>query len=94
MSCHCDSLRTQIISASVELFHARMAARYKGKTVSVSGSAGWWDGEWNGTKWSGNRYEGRGTTATYSYSQGTITVTVGYELEDMGTWEDIYGSSE
>ena len=94
MACHCDSLRDQIISASVELFHARMAAIYNGKTVSVSGSAGWWDGEWDGKQWSGNRYEGRGTEATYSYSNETITITVGYELENMGTWEDIYGSGE
>lgn len=90
MACACD--RDAIIAASVQLFHATMARMYNGLTVSVSGGNGWWTGDWNGAKWSGNRYEGSGGTAVYSYANGAISVQITYNLENKGTWEDIHGT--
>lgn len=90
MACICD--RGAIIAASVQLFHATMAQMYNGLTVSASGGGGWWTGDWNGVKWSGNRYEGSGSTAVYSYANGTISVRITYNLENKGTWEDIHGT--
>lgn len=91
MACKCD--RAAIIAASVELFHATMASLYNGLTVAVSGSGGWWTGTWDGWKWSGVRYEGSGTTAVYSYENGTITVQISYKLENKGTWEQVNGTA-
>ena len=82
------------MAASVNLFHATMASLYNGLTVQASGFGGWWTGTWDGSKWSGVRYEGSGSTAVYSYENGTITVTISYKLENKGTWEDINGSAE
>ena len=100
MACQCN--REAIIAASVELFHATMASLYNGLTVDVSGSGAWWSGsmttEWDESvskwKWTGNRYEGSGHTAVYSYANGTITVEISYQLEDKGTWEEVYGGSQ
>lgn len=97
MACNCD--RAAIIAASVELFHATMASLYNGLTVSVSGSDAWWTGSQTNEmdtalgvlKWTGDRYEGSGTTAVYSYENGTITVQINYKLENKGTWEQVYG---
>lgn len=91
MPCECD--RAAIIAASVDLFHATMAGLYNGLTVSVSGSAGWWTGTWDGAKWSGVRYEGSGTTAVYSYANGAITAEISYTLENKGTWEEVNGTA-
>lgn len=71
-----------------------MASLYNGLTVAVSGSGRWWTGTWNGSKWSGVRYVGTGSTAVYSYNNGSITVQISYTLENKGTWEDINGSAE
>lgn len=97
MACKCD--RAAIIAASVELFHATMDSLYNGLTVQVSGSDGWWTGhrtsEWDAAvnlyKWSGERYVGTGSTAVYSYAKGAISVVISYNLENKGTWTDIYG---
>ena len=99
MACKCD--RAAIIAASVELFHATMASLYNGLTVQVSGSDGWWTGhrtsEWDAAvglyKWSGERYQASGTTAVYSYENGTITVQISYKLENKGTWEQVNGTA-
>ncbi len=98
MACKCD--RGAIIAASVQLFHATMAQMYNGLTVSVSGRNEWWTGsrtsDWDASvglyKWSGERYEGNGATAVYSYENGTISVLITYNLENKGTWEQVYGT--
>ncbi len=92
MACKCD--REAIIAASVELFHATMASLYNGLTVSVSGSGGWWTGTWDGATWSGVRYEGTGSSAVYSYTNGVITVAISYKLENKGTWEEVNGGTQ
>ena len=78
MACKCD--RDAIIAASVQLFHATM-----------------WTGSWvsgeNGYKWTGERYEGSGGTAVYSYANGTISVQITYNLENKGTWEQVNGTA-
>lgn len=91
MACECD--RDAIIAASVQLFHATMAQLYDGLTVPVAGSGGWWTGDWDGIKWSGVRYEGAGSTAVFAYSPGAISVVITYNLENKGTWEDVYGTN-
>lgn len=91
MACKCD--RAAILAASVELFHATMASLYNGLTVAVSGSGAWWTGTWDGGKWSGVLYVGSGTTAVYSYENGTITVQISYKLENKGTWEQVNGTA-
>lgn len=95
MACKCD--RDAIIAASVQLFHATMAQLYNGLTVQVTGSGGWWTGSWvsgeNGYKWTGERYEGSGGTAVYSYANGTISVQITYNLENKGTWEQVNGTA-
>ena len=93
------------MAASVELFHATMARLYNGRTVSVSGSGAWWTGVWTTRDvpgegsaetsteyyWTGDRYEGTGGTAAFSYSAGAMTVKITYNLENKGDWDTVNG---
>lgn len=103
MACECD--RAAIVAASVELFHATMASLYNGLTVQASGFGGWWTGEWTTREvpgegsaetsteyyWTGDRYEGTGGTAAFSYSDGAMTVKITYNLENKGDWDTVNG---
>lgn len=80
-----------MIAASVEWFHAVMAARYDGLETPVSGSGAWWTGSWSGSKWSGERYAAAGAVCVFSYAPGAISAQVGYTMECLGDWETVYG---
>lgn len=74
MACECD--REAIIAESVNLFHATMASRFNGLTVTATGASGWW----TDTGYTGTRYEAAGNQAVFSYNNGAITVAISYSL--------------
>lgn len=78
MACQCD--KDAIVAASVELFHAVMASFYN-KEIQASGSDGWW----SDAGYTGTRYEASGSTTVFSYSNGTITAAITYNLETTST---------
>lgn len=90
MACCCD--RAAIAAACVELFHARMAQLYDGLEVPVAGGGAWWTGSWDGSRWSGVRFEARGGVAAFGYANGVLEARITYNLEELGTWEQVNGA--
>lgn len=90
------------VAAAVQLFYVRLAQLFNGRTVVLSGSGGWWTGEWTSRTledgsvqwyWTGDRFVGQGTVATMTATgPGSFHVSFGYSLANLGTWDDVYGN--
>lgn len=80
----------------LDLKKALIVRGFKGFTADCSGEGKWWTGSWIGVKWTGNRHIGTASVGprkyTASASQIKMTYTITYNIQDLGTWEDIYGS--
>lgn len=98
MACTCQPCtldKDAVLAAVRDLFAAKLREAFDGKRIPCSGSDGWWTGLWDqyNARWSGNRHELHGKETTMSCDGQTITVIIGYTVEDKGNWDEYHSNT-
>lgn len=98
MACNCQPCtldKEAVLAAVRQMFAAKLRQAFDGKRIACGGSDGWWTGLWDpyAAKWSGHRHVLHGEYTLLACDGQTITATICYSVEDLGTWADVYPQS-